>query len=124
MSSILALDLGEKRVGMAVNPTGGLVLELPTTSFGSLSGLIEQLGLLVEEYEVVKIVVGAPRPGSGLAQLLPGLADKLGVELVQVDESLTTKEAERQLDQEGRAGDSDARAAKLILEQYLGQLHG
>ncbi|MCA9388313.1 Holliday junction resolvase RuvX [Candidatus Berkelbacteria bacterium] len=123
--SKLGLDIGEKRVGVAVNPTGELILELPTINYQSLAGLIEQLGLLVDEYRINQIVVGRPRAGGQLAAMLPSLVEKLnGVELIQLNESLTTKEAERQLSAEGRPGDSDARAAKIILEQYLNtQLH-
>ena len=123
--AVLALDLGVRRVGTAINEVGLIVTELPTIEWTSVDELVAQIGLLVEERDVNKIVAGRPRAGSPLDELLTVLADRLSnVELVLLDEALSTKEAERQLASEGIRGDSDARAASILLEQYLvGRLH-
>ncbi len=124
--AILALDLGARRVGVAVNPTGELVLELPTVHYQEPAELIQVVQGLIDEYQATTLVVGVPR---GQQDLLHILRDELqrglpNLTIAGVDETLSTKEAERQLGEEGasrKSQDSDARAARLILEQYLSE---
>ncbi|MBI2589702.1 Holliday junction resolvase RuvX [Candidatus Berkelbacteria bacterium] len=115
--SILALDLGAKRIGVAVNPVGKIVLELSTLAQTELT---MQLDHFIEEYHIQTLIIGRTRSGLPLAQkIIADLAKEYpGLQTVELDETLTTKEAERQLAREG-GGDSDARAARLLLEQYL-----
>lgn len=120
--AVLALDLGARRVGVAVNDVGAIVLPLTTIDAGSIDELATRIGLLVQERSATTVVVGRPRAGSETEQLLVKLADRLaGVEIVQLDEALTSKEAERRLAGQGGGGDTDAVAAQLILEQYLAE---
>ena len=118
--AILALDLGARRVGMAINEVGSIVTELNTLEWTSVDQLVAEIGLLSAERDIQTIVVGKPRTESDLEKLLISIADRLSdVKIVQIDESLSTKEAERQFSDEGKRGDSDARAARILLEQYL-----
>ncbi len=117
----LALDLGERRVGVAVNEVGGIVLPLPTVAVDTAESLVAEVGLIVAERNVDTIVIGSTRPGSALDALKILLADRIGVRLVEIDEALTSKEAERQLSAQGQRGDTDAVAAQLLLEQYLAE---
>lgn len=118
--AILALDLGARRVGMAVNEVGSIVTELPTLAWTSVNELVAVIGVLVGDRNIHTIIAGSPRSGSQLESLLVVLAERLSnVEIVLLDETLSTKEAERQLATEGTRGDSDARAARILLEQYL-----
>jgi putative transcription antitermination factor YqgF len=118
--AILALDLGARRVGMAVNEVGSVVTELNTLEWSSVDQLVAEIGLLVAERDIQTVVVGRPRVDSDLEKLLITLADRVSdVSIVHIDESLSTKEAERQFVEEGRRGDSDARAARILLEQFL-----
>ncbi|MEK7184025.1 MAG: Holliday junction resolvase RuvX [Patescibacteria group bacterium] len=115
--AVLGLDLGERRIGVAANLVGSLVVELPTIEYSVATAAVSAIGLLVQEREIATIVVGTPRVGTPLESFVVLLVDRLpGVELVQLDEALTTKEAERQA---GTSADTDAIAARLILEQYL-----
>lgn len=118
--AILALDIGLKRVGAAINPYGAMVLELPTITFETHLQLFSKIKAVIEEYGIEAIVLGRPRdPSSAVGQLVEEVKDYFGhLKIILVDETLTTKEAERLLAQEG-GGDSDARAARLILEQYI-----
>lgn len=118
--AILALDLGARRVGMAINEVGSVVTELKTLEWTSVDQLVAEIGLLSAERDIQTIVVGKPRTESDLEKLLISIADRLSdVNIVQIDESLSTKEAERQFSDQGQRGDSDARAARILLEQYL-----
>lgn len=117
MGATLALDLGTKRIGLALNLVGSVVTDVPTIAYASIAEASAAIGLLVQDRDVTRIIVGAPRPGSPLESLLQTLADRLnGVEIVALDESLTTKEAERL---SSGTVDTDALAARLLLEQYL-----
>jgi putative transcription antitermination factor YqgF len=118
--AILALDLGARRVGMAINEVGSIVTELNTLEWTSIDQLVAEIGLLSAERDIQTVVVGQPRLDSDLEKLLILIADRLSdVKIVQIDESLSTKEAERQFVDEGQRGDTDARAARILLEQYL-----
>lgn len=120
--AVLGLDLGERRVGVAFNPFGLMVIELNTLEWTTAEGLVADLGLLISEKNIDTVVFGRPRADSSIERLVIMLADRLSnVSIVQLDETLTTKEAERQVAVDGKRGDTDAIAARLILEQYLSE---
>jgi putative transcription antitermination factor YqgF len=125
----LGLDLGRKRTGVATSESGQLA-----TPWGSLIGSpadqVQQLCQLMEQMAVTTVVVGVPRLPGGqpswpehihnfLFLLTPEL-DKRQIPLEVVDETLTTKEAERRLGHRpGKDDKTDALAAQIILEQYF-----
>lgn len=135
---ILALDLGDRRVGVALSDPLGLTAQgLPTLERRSRKALIEAVRTLVERHGVERIVVGLPMNMDGTmgprAREALAFAEKLG-EAVGVavdtwDERLTTVAAERALT-EGRVAKSKRRglvdriAAQLILEGYLASRSG
>jgi putative holliday junction resolvase len=130
---ILALDVGEKRIGLAISDPLGITAQ----GIGVLSrkGREEDLTQLVKmarEYGVTEIVVGLPRhmdgrPGAAVPAILElagSLGAALGVEVKPWDERLTTVEAERVLVQADmsrrrRRKVVDRLAAVLILQGYL-----
>lgn len=123
---ILALDLGVKRTGLALNPTGSVILELPTLVHADTEAFLVRIAEVITLHQPRTVVVGRPRDIGGLvATMLEQLKHLPGCPPIEfVDETLSTKEAERQLAAEGAPGsDSDARAARLILEQYLETSH-
>ena len=129
----LALDLGDRRVGLALSD--------PTALVACPHGLIERRGprrdldaveAVVREHEVVEVVVGWPRSMSGEAGERAKLAEtfaeqlraRLALPVVLWDERLTTVEAQRTLIAGGvrrarRRLVVDAMAAALILQGYL-----
>lgn len=122
-STIVAFDVGARRIGVAISRSG-IVAEPLTTLDATADGADEQLRSLIQRAAPTVIVVGEPvRIGSRttvihsfLAQLQSILDPS--VKIITVDETLTTKEAER-LSRPGT--DTDALAACLILEQYLAE---
>lgn len=123
---IVAFDLGARRIGVALCPMGTLVLEQPTITLGNRP-LLDQLIEVASRLDTTTLVIGGTRSGFGPTEVA-ALQARLSIPIHVVDEALTTKEAERQLADEGRTrlpagrqGDSDARAARLILEQFLGE---
>jgi putative Holliday junction resolvase len=130
---ILALDVGEKRIGLAVSDPLGITAQ----GLGVLSRQnreTDQARLLevAREYQVQEILVGLPRhldgrPGQqadAILELARTLGDALGVPVTTWDERLTTVEAERvliqaDLSRRRRRRVVDQVAAVLILQSYL-----
>ena len=130
---ILALDLGTRRVGVALSDPLGLTAQgLPTIERRGRKALIEAVRGLVEAHGVEHLVLGLPLNMNGTrgpraqeALAFAGeLGEALGIPVNTWDERMTTVAAKRAL-AEGRVGRSKRRqlvdriAAQLILEGYL-----
>ena len=133
---MLAVDSGERRVGLAISDETRLlarplvVLRRDTTT----GHLIQQLAAIVEREGVGQLVVGLPlnvdgsegrqaRRARAFADLL---ARTLPAPVALWDERLSTREAEEVVRQQGRStrrvrvrGELDAVAAAVFLQQYL-----
>ncbi len=132
MGRTLAVDLGTRRVGLALSdPLGLAASPLETITFVSLTHLAERLAEMCREREVRVVVVGLPvredgSEGEGCARsrkLIEMLAAR-GVPAIPWDESWTSREAEAILRSAGETvrrttGKVDAVAASLILRDYL-----
>jgi putative Holliday junction resolvase len=130
---IMALDVGEKRVGVAVSDeTGTLAVPKPPLIRRGLAQDIDRIRDMAEGFSVERIVVGWPVGLSGqegpqalaVRRFAEALARRLPWPVELVDERLSTQEAERVL----IAGDVDRRrrrtlvdglAAAVILRRYL-----
>lgn len=130
---ILALDVGNRRIGLAVTDELGLTaLGLRTLERTSLRHDLEVLGKIARKHGAQAIVVGRPLHMSGDASaqarkveaFAEKLREKLKLPLHFVDERLTSWQAHEMLDDRGvksteRKGKVDEIAAVLILEAYL-----
>ncbi|MEW6387622.1 MAG: Holliday junction resolvase RuvX [Thermodesulfobacteriota bacterium] len=130
---ILALDVGEKRIGLAVSDPLGITAQgLGVLSRRDRDSDLARLREVAAEYRVQEIVVGLPRhldgrPGTLAPEILDlarSLGEALGVPVTPWDERLTTQEAERVLIQADmsrrrRRQVVDQLAAVLILQSYL-----
>jgi len=136
LKRILALDVGEKRVGVAVSDPLGYTAQpltvLPRRPHGAF---LAALADLAKEYEVALVLLGLPRRTTGEkgpeAQRVLALAReitlKLGLKCDTWDEWLTTVAAERVLLEGGLSRQErrqvvDKTAAALILDGYLNYL--
>ncbi len=126
--AIIALDIGDKRIGVAHADTE---VRLPI-AYGTLEvdGLeLERLREIITEVEPSLIVVGYPRnqKGEPTAQTQKVMEyvkqlHNLKVPIVYQDESLTSVLAEdylKSLHKPYNRGDIDAHAAAIILGDYL-----
>ena len=124
---ILALDLGERRIGVALSDARA-VLASPLTVLKCRSHDAERQAVaeLVRKHQVERVIVGYPRNLDGSvgpqAQWVHKYVQKLSAELsVPValwDERLSTVEAERLIHDTGRSVEReriDAAAAAVIL---------
>ncbi len=129
-SNILSLDVGERRVGVAMANTVARFAN-PLTTLSNTDDILQDIAKLVREHDVDTVVVGLPRNLSGddtaQTQYARQFADKItGVTIVFQDEALTSVKAEDELKSRGKSfekGDIDALAATYILEDYL-MTHG
>jgi putative Holliday junction resolvase len=130
---ILALDLGKKRIGLALSDPLGITAQgLPTLQRGNIRGDMAALAGIVAEREVTLLLMGNPLHMSGDAgrqaayvhEFGERLAAHTGVPLRYWDERLTTVEAHRVLRSSGigiekRARAIDQLSAVILLESYL-----
>jgi putative Holliday junction resolvase len=133
---ILALDVGERRIGVAVSdPGGSLARPLRTLKRGSRQEDFAAIAELVTEQGAGLIVVGRPLSLDGtegpqarrVARYAEALGAHLPVRVALWDERYTTMEAQEILRarSKGRrrrtrvAGEVDAIAAAVILQAYL-----
>jgi len=132
---VLGLDVGERRVGVAVSDPERR-LAVPLRSVGR-DGAIEALAVLAREYEVADVVVGLPLTLRGEAGPQAESASAFARELERRlrlpvhlwDERLSTQEAQRRVlapskrrgrrERTPRPVDTDALAASIILQAYL-----
>ncbi|MBI4305236.1 MAG: Holliday junction resolvase RuvX [Chloroflexi bacterium] len=130
---VLGLDVGRRRIGVAVSDPSQLIAQsLETVLADSAAKAIQRIARLAEDYQVGRIVVGLPLRMDGSEGEQAGhvrhFAAKLGqvvrVPIVFWDERLSTVEAERLMIEAGvkrehRRRRIDAFAAAIILQEYL-----
>ncbi len=126
--SLLALDVGEARIGVAVADTA-VKIAVPFGALDVDGTEIQQIARIAVDQEADVIVVGYPRNQSGeptaqtayVEQFTTQLGD-MAQDVVFQDESLTSVMAEQRLQARGgnyTKGDIDAEAAVIILQDYL-----
>jgi putative holliday junction resolvase len=129
----MAVDLGSKRIGLALSdPTATIAQALATVPAEPAGTLASRLAQMAHRYEAGRIVVGLPRRLDGTrgpeAVAAKELADAIrrasGLPVELVDERLTTVAAERALIADGvrrekRRLSIDRVAATLMLQAHL-----
>ncbi|MBZ5678712.1 MAG: Holliday junction resolvase RuvX [Acidobacteriia bacterium] len=130
---ILGLDVGSRRIGMAVSDLLGITAQgIETLQRRNKRSDFEQLRRVIREYKVREIVVGLPLRMSGeegiQAEKMQGFAEDLrkrfGLPVHLWDERLTSVEANRLLREteisiEKRGKAVDRMAAVLILQGWM-----
>jgi putative Holliday junction resolvase len=130
---ILGLDVGERRIGIAISDASGmLATPLTTIQATPQAQAIAQLVTLTQEHAAVLVVVGLPLTLRGevgpQAQAVQTFGDALAAELpcpIQFfDERLTTVAAEQMMRDMGikperRKQQIDQVAAAIILQDFL-----
>lgn len=132
--AILALDVGEKRIGVAA--TDGVVRIARPLGVVEVDGNeLQAIAHHINHEQAGLVVIGYPRNQSGEATAQTAYVERFAEQLSQVvdvpfifqDESLTSVLAEQQLKAYGtpyEKGDIDALAAALILQDYVEQQNG
>ena len=135
---VLGLDVGERRIGVAVSDPSGLLATPLTAVIRRLPGEdIDEVLCILAEQEATRIAVGLPLELSGrrgaqarrVSDFVTSLAERAPVPVETVDERYSTVEAERLLRGSGAAPSRDrarldAAAAAVILQSYLDSERG
>ena len=133
---VLALDLGKKRIGLALSDPLGITAQgLPNLERTRKRADLEALGQLVREHEVGLILMGNPvnmggtegRQSAWVREFAGELEKATGLPIRFWDERLTTVEANRVLRSSGislekRAAAVDRLSAVILLQSYLDSL--
>jgi putative holliday junction resolvase len=136
ISRILALDLGKKRIGMAISDPLGITAQgLPNLDRTNKRADLEALGALIREREVGLVLLGNPvnmrgsegRQSGWVREFAGAIEKRLGVPVRLWDERLTSVEAGRVLRSSGisiekRAAAVDRLSAVILLQSYLDSL--
>jgi putative holliday junction resolvase len=133
---ILALDIGEKRIGVATcDPLGIVVRPVGVVAAEVRERALADIKKIVQDEEAVLIIAGLPLTLRGeegpQAQRVLGFVEALraavDVPIELRDERYTSTEAERIIEERGgkrkkrRRGEVDEIAATLILQDYLNE---
>ena len=135
-SRILALDLGKKRIGLAISDPLGITAQgLPNLVRVNKRTDLAALEQLVREREVGLILMGNPinmrgdegRQSGGVREFAQALEERTGLPVKLWDERLTSVEAGRVLRSSGisiekRAAAVDRLSAVILLQSYLDSL--
>ena len=133
---VMGLDYGDKTVGVALSDalliTAQPLVTIERERWNKLRKTFQQLETIIADNEVEKIVVGKPLNMNGTEgervertrAFIEELSKRTGLEIVEVDERLTTVEADRILADTGVAASGrkeyiDKMAAAIILQSYL-----
>ena len=133
MNKIIGLDIGKKRIGISISDIMGLIAHpVETIQREPESIAIEKIKKICKENNVKKIVAGLPKnmnntigfKGELAYQFKKMLELKINMEVILVDERLTTKEANNLLikndtSRKKRKKVVDSIAATIILQSYL-----
>ena len=136
MNRILAIDYGEKKVGLALSDPLKIIAK-PYKTIDNISDdkLIEDFNAIINEKNIDTIVIGLPltmknsfsKQTENVNKFINLLKNKVDIEVIIVDERLSSIEAKRSLVSQGiKTGhnkkDVDMTAAALFLQSYLNQI--
>ena len=132
---ILALDFGERRIGVALSdPLGMLASPLTTIerATSDTDAAIDAVLALAAEHDAAEILVGIPYLMSGRVgaqaritlDFAQALAQRTTIPVTHADERLSSVQADRLLAQSGTShthdkSRTDSAAAAIILQSYL-----
>ncbi len=134
----LCLDLGSRRVGVAISDETGLIASPIGVIFvKSRQYVLQEVVRLLQQKEAQSLVIGLPLRMNGQEGIESGRAREFARQLSQLtdvpiefmDERLTSVEADRLMQLEGmrpqkRKANIDARAAAIILQSFLDTKRG
>src|SRR5438876_967049 len=134
---ILGVDVGRRRVGLAISdPSLTLARPLTTLTLENEDGAADAIAaaaarLIHEEEGLAAIVVGVPKRLNGtpneetarVVHIVESLRTRVGIPIHEEDERLTSREAEsrlavRERDWRKRKEKIDRAAAAIILQDY------
>ena len=136
MGRSLGIDLGSKRVGIALSDKLNFIASpFKTLFFNNQKDLLSQLEILINEFDVKTIVLGLPLNMSGIDSLQTKKIREFkssllvfNIPIVYEDERLSSVTAKKSMVvQNVKTGHNksevDMRAAAIILQQHLDKIN-
>jgi len=132
--AILALDLGERKIGLAFSDQGKIAQRLESIKIGraGLKGSIGRLQEICQKHQINKIIIGLPKtlrqeigPQARIVKnQAQFLAKRLNLPIIFEDETFSSSEAAENLANEGFSQKKiqekiDSESARIILQNYL-----
>lgn len=126
---VMALDVGEKRIGVAIASTIAKISR-PEPTLVNDETVWLHLQSIIDENAITKIIIGLPRNMAGeetqqsktVRDFASILSKKIALPTHFQDESVTSIKAEEILKAQGKPykkADIDAQSAVLILDDYI-----
>jgi putative Holliday junction resolvase len=130
MGAVIAIDLGLKRIGLALSYGNGLVTPLPAIERKNRNQAASDVKKVLDEYEAITVVIGIPMGSTTEDEMRRRVEHFMNLvefngEIAYQDESHSSQEAESMMKGEiryKRDGRIDSLSAKIILERYLQSL--
>ncbi len=127
--TVIALDVGERRIGVAVANVHAR-LASPLTTLLNTENIYQDIHDLLDQHAAKVLVVGLPRglDGQHTAQTVvveefkAALEQTLAIPVYWQDEAMTSRQAESELEARGKPykkEDIDALSATYILEDFM-----
>lgn len=130
MATYIAIDLGLKRIGLALSYGNGLVTPLSAIERRNRNQAANDVKKVLDEYEATTVVIGIPMGSTTEDEMRRRVAHFMNLvefsgEIAYQDEAHSSQEAEELMRGEiryKRDGRIDSISAKIILERYLTQI--
>jgi len=127
MATYISIDLGLKRIGLALSYGNGLVTPLSAVERRNRNQAANDVKKVLDEYQATTVVIGIPMGSTTEDEMRRRVAHFMSLvefdgEIVYQDESHSSQEAEELMKGDiryKRDGRVDSLSAKIILERYL-----
>jgi len=124
---IASLDIGLKRIGVAISPNGSIVMPQPAIIRRNRNQASKEVKEFIKEWEIEKLIVGLPKDGSSSDEMERRIKHFISlidtdIKVIYQDEQFSSFEASEMTKGEikhKRDGRLDSISAKIILERYL-----
>ena len=136
MGRSLGIDLGSRRVGIALSDNSNIIASpFKTLVYNNQKDLVNQLGELIDEFNIKTIVLGLPLSMNGIdspqTKKIRDFKSSLltfNIPIIYEDERLSSVSAKKSMViQNIKTGHNkseiDMRAAAIILQQYLDKIN-
>jgi len=134
---ILGLDIGDKRIGIAISDKTGLIAQgLMTLERLNIEHDLSIIEDIIKSKDIDLIVIGLPlnmngtlsKEASKVLEFKKILSSKTNLKIITYDERLSSKEAEdllirANISRKKRRPQIDKIAAQIILQKYLDSFH-
>ena len=137
MGRLLAIDYGEKRLGLAISDPNQIISKpLKTIILSDSQYIYNELEKIISDYEIQKLIIGLPlgmdgkntQQTSKVEAFKEDLQNKISIPVILFDERLSSVSAKKSLISQGiKTGHNkskiDQTAAAIFLQHYLDTLN-